>query len=92
MRNILGTHFGKTILRQLINLAPSPYPYRISLNMPTIKGNVTIRIFDVYGKLVLMQNATAVNTAIDISKLPAGIYLLKTMNNGTEQSVKLVKE
>jgi Metallo-peptidase family M12B Reprolysin-like/Secretion system C-terminal sorting domain/Bacterial pre-peptidase C-terminal domain/Fibronectin type III domain len=76
-----------------LSIFPNPVTSgRFTLNMPAIKGNATIRIFDVYGKMVAMQNASSVNTDIDISKLPAGIYLLKAMNNGAEQSVKLVKE
>lgn len=76
-----------------ISVFPNPVSTgRFTLNMPALKGVATVRIIDVFGKLVSVQQVTAVQSEIDISKLPAGIYLLKTSNNGTEQSIKLVKQ
>jgi hypothetical protein len=51
-----------------------------------------IRVVDMYGKQVLYRSSSQVNTQLDISRLAAGVYLVKVVNNGKETTMKVVKE
>ncbi|MBI3138841.1 MAG: T9SS type A sorting domain-containing protein [Sphingobacteriales bacterium] len=76
-----------------ISVFPNPVVSgSLTVNLPGIKGQADLRLFDVFGKMVVRQTASSVNTQLEMSKLPAGIYLLKVLNNGKEQSLKVVKE
>ncbi len=97
LRVALGTATREVPAELTLNTKISVFPNpvttgRFTLNMPDNKGNSVIRIYDVYGKMLVQQYSSAINTDMDISRLPAGIYLVKVMSNGFEQSVKLVKK
>jgi hypothetical protein len=51
-----------------------------------------IRIFDVYGKMVMQQRSASIKTQLDVSKLPAGVYMVKVKDDKKEISTKIVKE
>jgi hypothetical protein len=51
-----------------------------------------IRVFDIYGKMVMQQRSSRQNTQLDVSKLPAGVYMMKVRDNKKEFSTKIVKE
>lgn len=56
----------------------------------TTKNNLpkTIKVYDVLGKQVMLS--TTQNKALDISKLPPGIYILKIKENKLSATRKLV--
>ncbi len=66
----------------------------ILYNVPS-SGNITIELYNVIGDLILSLNET--NDAgrhtypLDIKKLNAGVYLLKSTINGVNKTTKIVK-
>jgi hypothetical protein len=57
-----------------------------------LRGAADITLFDIYGKMVMQQKTGSTNTLLDVSKLPAGVYMVKVRNGDIESSVKIVKE
>jgi hypothetical protein len=71
---------------------PNPVHNKLKLNIPDIKGTAAVRVFDVYGKMVMQRTTSNINSDMDLSRLPAGIYMIKVMTAGKENSIKIVKE
>lgn len=65
---------------------PNPSAGIFYFNMPTVKGNYEISVFDVLGKCVkIVEVSNARNMeALDLSALQEGVYVLK-MRSGNEQ-------
>ncbi|HQQ94047.1 MAG TPA: T9SS type A sorting domain-containing protein [Bacteroidia bacterium] len=60
----------------------------------TIKsaGASDIKVYDIQGKLVLTAKAHEGDTKIDLSSYAAGEYLLKAVQNGQQQQIRLIKQ
>jgi hypothetical protein len=71
---------------------PNPATNTLNIRIPGVKGSADIRVIDMYGKQVLFRSSSQVNTQLDISRLPAGMYLVKVVNDGKETTMKIVKE
>lgn len=56
-----------------------PNPTSKTLNFRNIKGN--IKLYNSFGKLVFEKKLINHNESIDISKLPNGVYFIKSNNN-----------
>ncbi len=73
----------------------SVYPNPASDNV-YIQGNDklegTASISDISGKLISSHELNSNTTRIDVSKLPAGVYLLKVVNGGNTEVRKFVKQ
>lgn len=75
-----------------ISVFPNPAHNNVMIKMENVKGVADIRIFDIYGKMVVQQSTTRANTPIDITKLPRGIYMVRVKNGENENTVKVVKD
>lgn len=74
-----------------IEVFPNPAKSTIGLNVRSVNGAVMVRIYDMRGaivKEVLYEN----NTEINISKLPAGTYIIRADEEKEPLTVKFVKE
>lgn len=80
------------IVENKISVFPNPTASLINVKVPTIRGMADIKLFDMYGKMVMQQTSGQTNTTLDIASLPAGVYLVRVMNDGKESTVKVVKE
>jgi len=60
--------------------------------MDGVAGMADIRLFDMYGKMVLQQRSSSAKTQLDVSKLPAGVYMVKVKDSKKEVSTRIVKE
>ena len=80
------------IVNNKISIFPNPVHNNLTIKIDNLKGMADIRLFDIYGKMVMQKSSTRNNTAMDISKLPAGIYLVKIKNGETEDTMKIVKD
>ena len=75
------------------SLAPNPASQRVSLYLQT-SALGQVRIFDLAGRMVLTQTLTA-NTnvpTLDLSSLPAGLYVVQLEQNGQRFTQRLVHE
>ncbi len=76
----------------MVKLYPNPAASQVYVWIEGIKEKAEIRIYNMLGKLLVQQRAANNMQVMDISKLPAGLYLLR-VNEGTEmKTVKFVKE
>ena len=73
-----------------ISVTPNPATTRLTLNMPDDMTIDSIRITDLLGKTVAVPVATA--SAIDISKLATGVYVLRVASGGEKLDCKFVKQ
>jgi hypothetical protein len=80
------------IILNKISVFPNPVANSIMVRIPDIQGIANIRLFDMYGKTLMQRSSGQVNTQLDVSTLPAGVYMVKVMNNGKESTMKIVKE
>jgi len=83
---------GEMIVDNRIYVFPNPVSKTVTVYIPGIHGQAYIRVFDMYGRMMLQQNSGQLNTRLDVSLLAPGIYLVKVMNDGKESSIKIVKE
>ena len=75
-----------------ISAFPNPVTNKVNLNIPDIKGTAALKVFDMYGKMVLQTSTSNINSEMDLSNLLSGVYMIKVINNGSERMVKVVKD
>lgn len=75
-----------------VSAFPNPVTSKVVINVPDIKGSAALKVFDMYGKLIMQQSTSVINTQLDFSKLPGGVYMIKVEMEGVERSVKVVKD
>jgi hypothetical protein len=76
-----------------VQVFPNPTPGNINVQIPGNDGKAEIRITDIYGRTILRQNSNLINTRMNISRLPQGVYMLSVNRNGKEVfTTKVVKE
>lgn len=80
------------IVSDKISVFPNPVTDKVNIKIDDIQGLADIKVFDAFGKMVQQQRSASTNTQLDVSRLPAGLYIIKVMNAGKENSVKIVKE
>ncbi len=66
-----------------------PNPASDELNVENFSGDLVI--MDIRGSVIATQHAIHDKTVIDISRLPAGVYMLKATNNEVSQTMKFTK-
>jgi hypothetical protein len=75
-----------------INLFPNPAGDQLNVLVEGVDKNAEIKVYNLMGKLVMQRQSSALLTQLDISKFPAGIYLLN-VNNGKEiKAAKFIKQ
>ena len=60
---------------------PNPVSYEINVRTAIQQTGGTFYLYDISGKQVIQTNINNINTTINISRLPSGIYLYKYHNN-----------
>ena len=98
--NLLGTEIEKPVAgKGDIRVYPNPASSEVSIAvaLPNTKGNATVEIFDITGRMVKSTIVAITGhepCRLDVSKLQPGIYLLSlTLENSHDvRVVKLVKK
>jgi len=82
-----------TYKSQKVGVFPNPATNIVNVNLAGFTGKSDIRMFDVNGKVVLHRQVSMDNSQLDISALPAGVYIIKIRNGENEVSTtKIVKQ
>ena len=76
--------------RSKVRIYPNPTAAILNIDRSVLQDNITLRIYDVFGKSVLEQNIIS-STQIDVSKLSAGLYMLSFQSRTAIQTIKLIK-
>ncbi|MBW8687920.1 reprolysin-like metallopeptidase [Chitinophaga rhizophila] len=72
---------------------PNPATNVVNVNLTGYKGKSEVSMFDVNGRQVLRREVNAVNSQLDISALPAGVYIMRVKNGAKEVSLtKIIKQ
>lgn len=75
-----------------LGLFPNPASNDITVTMDDVKGMADIRVFDIYGKMVMQQTTNRNNTRLHVADLPSGVYMVKVINDKKESTIKFVKQ
>lgn len=70
-----------------VKLHPNPVQNQLTVSAKEVLGSVTV--YDIFGKVLLQQQVAAKETALDVSGLASGLYLVKT---GQGQTFKILKQ
>jgi hypothetical protein len=75
---------------------PNPTKGEVNMYLPSdMKGKVTMTLYSTQGTAVKQQTftiSTAEKISFDLSNLPAGIYFLKSSDNTSRKTVKIIKQ
>ncbi|MBC8319883.1 MAG: T9SS type A sorting domain-containing protein [Bacteroidetes bacterium] len=74
------------------NIYPNPTKDIITISSPSLKGNTQLSIFNVSAEKVMEKLLIDIETQMDISALPRGIYFLRLQNEKVVEVGKIVKE
>ncbi|MBS1657826.1 MAG: T9SS type A sorting domain-containing protein, partial [Bacteroidetes bacterium] len=78
-----------------MNIYPNPTTGRVTIALPQFEGKARVFVHDINGQKVMEQKINIVGgatTSIDLTSLPAGIYLIAVENDSGRVSAKLIKE
>jgi hypothetical protein len=72
---------------------PNPAKNVVNINLTGYKGKSDVSMFDVNGRVVLRREVSTVKSQLDISALPAGVYIMRIKNGVKEVSMtKIIKQ
>ncbi len=71
---------------------PNPVTSVLTVKLGDIKGNADIGLFDMYGRRVLQATTGKSVTTLPMESLPAGVYVLKIVADGKEESFKVIRK
>lgn len=78
---------------QKIDIFPNPVNNIVNINLTGYTGKSDLSLFDVNGRIVMNRQVSTTNTPLDISKLPAGVYMLRIKNGGKDVKMeKIIKQ
>lgn len=78
---------------QKVLVFPNPVNDVVNIKLPSLKGKSDVSMYDVNGRLVMRREVNEANIQLDVSTLPAGVYLMKISNGAKEVSTtKIIKQ
>ena len=77
---------------KFIRFYPNPVKDKFVIESPVITGKSQVSIFNVGGRKLSEQKITGDKREIDISNLPAGIYIIKLINEQKIITGKIIKK
>lgn len=72
---------------------PNPAVTELSVTVKGVSNDVNLQLIDLKGSLVMQRSLTAADaftTALDVSQLGRGLYVLRTVNGSHTQSAKVL--
>jgi len=78
-----------TLKTNLVRVFPNPAQKQITVELNSIPANKSFVIMDLQGRQVMTGSFAGKSTTIDISRIPAGLYLLNSGNGN--QKIQILK-
>lgn len=78
--------------KQLVKVRPNPAHDRMELRLPSGTGDVQVLVVDALGRVQGMQRITGERSAIDVSALSPGLYLVKVTGGPKTYVARFIKE
>ncbi|MGZ8537090.1 MAG: reprolysin-like metallopeptidase [Flavisolibacter sp.] len=76
-----------------VHVFPNPTRSAVMLQVIGNKDKADVQVFDMYGRLVMQHNTSNENTKLNVSKLAAGVYMIKVKRGDVEiGNSRFVKE
>jgi hypothetical protein len=75
-----------------INLYPNPAGNQLNVMVEGVDRTSLIKVYNLVGKLVMQQGSSNTITQLNISKLPAGLYLVHVNDGNETRSARFVKK
>lgn len=75
-----------------ISVFPNPVNDKVTVKINELQGSAAIRVFDMFGRMVMQQNSAQSLVQLDMSKFSSGLYLIKVSNGGKEEVLRIVKD
>ena len=83
---------GEELITQKISVFPNPVKDVVTVKIPDLQSNANIKVFDMYGRMVMQQNSSQQLTQLNVSKLTSGVYIVRVKNAEQEISIKIIKQ
>lgn len=78
---------------QKVSVFPNPVRDVMKINLTGFKGTAELNVIDMTGKLVVQRSINTATSQLNLSGLPAGMYLVSVKENGEEvTTMKIVKQ
>ncbi|SHH01341.1 T9SS type A sorting domain-containing protein [Winogradskyella jejuensis] len=78
---------------ELLNVSVSPNPTKDILNINTSLQIDKVDVFNLLGRRVISYEKESIyNNSINISSIPAGIYLVNILSDNSTKTIKIIKE
>jgi hypothetical protein len=74
-----------------LNLFPNPAGNQLNVWIKGVEKKTVIKVYDLMGQIVVRQGSNTTLTQLNISKLPAGFYLVNVNNGKENRSATFVK-
>ncbi len=74
------------------SIFPNPANKFVTVRIADISSGADMKVYDIYGKLIMQQKTNRANTQLDISSFASGTYIVRIQNNGKESTLKFVKQ
>jgi hypothetical protein len=75
-----------------MNIFPNPAGEMINVSLEGMNTTTEIKVYNIIGNLVMRQITTKTNTQMNVSKLPAGIYMVTASDGIATRNLKFVKD
>jgi hypothetical protein len=75
-----------------MNLFPNPAGEMINVLLDGMNATAEIKVYNIMGNLVMRKVTNKTNTQLNVSKLPAGVYMVSASDGITTKNSKFVKE
>lgn len=77
----------------VIEAYPNPVKGTLNINVyGLIKNNASVTLVDVNGKVLRQLDINTAKTAIDMSDIASGVYLLKYMDDNRSETIRITKQ
>ena len=76
----------------VLGLFPNPAKQTLNVSLDGMNEKAEIKIYNIMGNLVMRQITNKTNTLMNVSKLPAGVYMVSANDGVTTRNSKFVKE
>jgi uncharacterized repeat protein (TIGR01451 family) len=76
----------------VFSLTPNPASHQITVNFNNVMQEASLTLYDLRGRVTLLQKLTQNQLQIDISELKQGVYLAKFVNGDQSYTSKLIKK
>jgi len=75
-----------------LSLYPNPAKHTLNVSLDQINEKTELKVYNMMGNLVMRQITNKTNTQLNISKLPAGVYMVSANDGTVTSNSKFVKE